>query len=75
MNLSNLSYDELSFYLRKVADEMNDAADHDEVHAAAEVAALLAGNQFDDGYIDRWFMGITDRSDIRLAIENIDWDA
>jgi gluconate kinase len=59
--MSDYSYSEIGAILRVAADETNDAADHDEVHAAAEVAKLLAGDDFDDSYIDRWLDGILER--------------
>lgn len=58
------SYSELGHILRQVADDTNDAADHDEVHAAAEVCKMLAGDEFNVDYIDRWVEEIARRMDI-----------
>lgn len=59
--MSEYSYSELGFMLRLAADETNDAADHDEVHAAAEIAKMLAGEMYEDTYIERWLDGIVKR--------------
>lgn len=54
-------YGEIGFMLRERADEANDAFDHDEIHAAAEVARMMDGETFDVSYIDRWLAGIAER--------------
>lgn len=44
------------------ADEMNDAEDHDELHAASDVCAILSVKPWmTTNYIERWLMGLTSR--------------
>ena len=45
---------ELGKRLHKLADEQNDARDHDELHAAGAVAHLHGRNQ----YVTRWIDGL-----------------
>lgn len=56
-----MNYRELAASLRGIADHVNDAADHDELHAAGEIAAFLNGDTHDRNYIDRWLVELEDR--------------
>ena len=50
--------------LHRVADEQNDAADHDEYHAAGAVMSLLNGavlTEKEVDYIYRWLEGLAER--------------
>lgn len=48
----------------EAADETNDAADHDELHAASAVCYIMAyGDYAPVEYIDRWLLGLTKRVD------------
>lgn len=47
--------------LQTLADETDDAADHDELHAAAEVLRLLTGNPYDEDYVARWIYQLLHR--------------
>lgn len=38
----------------EAADKTNDAQDHDELHAAGAVLAMMAGMPYDADYIHRW---------------------
>lgn len=49
---------EIGVALKIAADETNDSNDHDELHAAAEIAFMLDGEHFDMNYIDRWLEGL-----------------
>lgn len=47
-----------------VADEQDDAQDHDEYHAAGAVMSLLSGavlTEKESDYIFRWLNGLADR--------------
>lgn len=52
----------LASKLQVLADETNDAADHDELHAAAEVVRLRAGLPYDESYLNRWIQGLLQRT-------------
>lgn len=44
------------------ADEQNDAADHDELHAASDVCAILSVKEWmQTPYIERWLIGLKNR--------------
>lgn len=45
---------EMARWFSLKADETNDAADHDELHAAAEVACMMLGAPYEAKYINRW---------------------
>jgi hypothetical protein len=45
-----------------VADDGNDAADHDELHAASDVCIVLSMDPSNvTPYIERWLRGLTQR--------------
>lgn len=48
----------LHVVLHRAADETDDAADHDELHAAGAVAAMMQGAEYDPEYIYRWLDGL-----------------
>jgi gluconate kinase len=47
--------------LHAAADESNDAADHDELHAAGAVTQMLAGEPYNPEYVQRWLAGLAER--------------
>lgn len=47
--------------LHEAADNTNDAHDHDEYHAAAAIAQMLSGEEFNADYVIRWFGALTAR--------------
>jgi hypothetical protein len=62
--ISKETYAALADEFRERADETNDAADHDELHAAGEICAMqtmyiidIAGNI----YVERWLLELRKR--------------
>jgi len=52
----------LAFQLSERADEQNDAADHDELHAASDVCTILKYMpELSSNYIERWLIGLKNR--------------
>lgn len=51
----------LSKRLHEAADNGNDALDHDELHAAAAVLEMLAGEEYSPAYINRWVDGLASK--------------
>lgn len=50
--------------LHKAADASTDAADHDELHAAAAIAELMNGEPFNAEYVIRWYSGLVKRAEV-----------
>lgn len=52
----------MASHLAERADEQNDAADHDELHAASDMCVILSMNPYRcTAYIERWLIGLKNR--------------
>lgn len=64
--INEKTYDPLVSAFHRAADSTDDAADHDELHAAARVIAFDYGDGRlgNDKYISRWIVGLRQRHGI-----------
>lgn len=60
--MKRVEFSVLAQHLAERADEQNDAADHDELHAASDVCTILTYMpELSSNYIERWLIGLKNR--------------